>query len=191
MKRRIIVGISGSSGVIYGVRALQHLHAMPDVETHLIVSEAADKTLAIETDYRVAQLRAWCDVMHQNDNLAASIASGSFRTEGMMIMPCSIKTLSGVANCYAENLMQRAADVVLKERRKLVLVVRETPLHKGHLELMLRATDYGAVILPPVPAFYHAPQSIDQLIDQTVARAFDCLGIEHALAPRWGESPQR
>jgi flavin prenyltransferase len=151
MKRRIIVGISGSSGVIYGVRALQHLAALGIFETHLIVSDAADKTLAIETDYRLPHLREWCDVLHQNDNIAASIASGSFRTEGMLIMPCSIKTLSGIANCYAENLMQRAADVVLKERRRLILCVRETPLHKGHLELMLRATDYGAVILPPAP----------------------------------------
>lgn len=188
MKRRIIVGISGSSGVIYGVRALQHLRAMDQYETHLIVSEAADRTLAIETEFRAPQLRGWCDVFHQNDNLAASIASGSFRTMGMMVMPCSIKTLSGIANCYAENLMQRAADVVLKERRKLVLVVRETPLHKGHLELMTRATDYGAVILPPVPAFYNTPQTLDDIIDQTVARAFDCIGIEHELVPRWGES---
>ena len=188
MKRRIIVGISGSSGVIYGVRALQHLRALGGVETHLIVSDAADRTLAIETEFRSGDLRGMCDVYHRNDNLAAAIASGSYRTDGMLVIPCSIKTLSGIANCYAENLLVRAADVVLKERRKLVLVVRETPLHKGHLELMLRATDYGAVILPPVPAFYNAPTSLDDIIDQTVARAFDCLGIEHSLVARWGES---
>lgn len=187
MARRIIVGISGSSGVVYGVRLLQALRALGTHEVHLIVSEAADRTLAVETRYRAADLREWCDVFHRNDNLAASIASGSFLTEGMIVIPCSIKTLSGIANSYADTLMVRAADVVLKERRRLVLVVRETPLHRGHLELMLRATDCGAQILPPVPAFYAAPQTLEEVIDHTVGRALDCLGIEHALLRRWGE----
>lgn len=187
MARRVIVGISGSSGVVYGVRLLQALRVLGTHEVHLIVSEAADRTLAVETHYRAADLRQWCEVFHRNDNLAASIASGSFLTEGMIVIPCSIKTLSGIANSYADTLMVRAADVVLKERRRLVLVVRETPLHRGHLELMLRATDCGAQILPPVPAFYAAPQTLDEVVDQTVGRALDCLGIEHSLLKRWGE----
>jgi flavin prenyltransferase len=186
MKRRIIVGISGASGVVYGVRLLQALRALGDFETHLIVTESGARTLAIETDWRIDDLRALCDVYHRNDNLAASIASGTFITHGMVVAPCSIRTLSGIANCYAENLMLRAADVTLKERRRLVLIVRETPLHKGHLELMLRATDYGAQILPPAPAFYLGPQSLDDVIDQTVGRALDCLGLAHETAARWG-----
>jgi 4-hydroxy-3-polyprenylbenzoate decarboxylase len=188
MPRRIIVGISGSSGVIYGVRLLERLRQLSSHEVHVVVSETADRTLAIETDRRAEDLRKLADVWHRNDNLAASIASGSFQTEGMIIAPCSIKTLSGVANCYADTLMVRAADVCLKERRRLVLMVRETPLHKGHLELMMRATDYGAQILPPVPAFYAGPISVDDLVDQTVGRALDCLGIEHSLLKRWGEA---
>jgi flavin prenyltransferase len=187
MQRRIIVGITGSSGVLYGVRLLSRLRELGTHEVHLIVSEAADRTLAVETSHRAEDLRALCDVYHRNDNLAASIASGSFITEGMIVIPCSIKTLSGIANSYADSLMVRAADVVLKERRRLVLVVRETPLHKGHLELMLRATDYGAQILPPVPAFYPGPVSLDDIVDQTVGRALDCLGIAHNLLRRWGE----
>jgi 4-hydroxy-3-polyprenylbenzoate decarboxylase len=188
MQRRIIVGISGSSGVVYGVRLLERLRELGTHEVHLVVSEVAGDTLAIETGQRLADLKPLCDVWHRNDNLAASIASGSFRTEGMVVMPCSIKTLSGIANAYADTLMVRAADVCLKERRRLVLAVRETPLHKGHLELMVRATDYGAVIMPPVPAFYTKPASVDELIDQTVCRALDCLGIEHAVLKRWGEA---
>ena len=136
MKRRIIVGISGASGVVYGVRVLQQLRAQGGIETHLIVSEGGARTLAVETDWRADDLRGLCDVWHRNDNLAASIASGSFVTHGMIVAPCSIRTLSGIANCYAENLMLRAADVTLKERRRLVLMVRETPLHKGHLALL-------------------------------------------------------
>ena len=189
MKRRIIIGISGSSGVIYGVRALQLLRDMNDIETHLIVSAAADRTLAVETSFRLEDLKAMCDVYHSNDNIAASIASGSFVTDGMAVLPCSIKTLSAIANSFADTLMVRAADVVLKERRQLVLVVRETPLHKGHLELMLRAADHGAQILPPVPAFYHAPRSVADIVDHTVGKVFDALGIEHDLFQRWGERP--
>jgi 4-hydroxy-3-polyprenylbenzoate decarboxylase len=188
MRRRLVVGISGSSGVVYGLRLLECLRSLGSHEVHLIVSEAAERTMAIETPGRAADLRSLCDVLHRNENLAASIASGSYRTEGMIVIPCSIKTLSGIANSYADTLMVRAADVVLKERRKLVLVVRETPLHKGHLELMLRATDYGAVILPPVPAFYPGPATLEDIVDQTVGRALDCLGIEHDLLRRWGEA---
>lgn len=189
MKRRIIVGISGASGAIYGLRLLQRLREL-ETETHLVVSEGGERTLAVETGISLAELRASSDVWHRNDNLAASIASGSFITHGMVIAPCSIRTLAGVANCYAENLLLRAADVTLKERRRLVLLVREAPLHKGHLELMLRATDYGALIMPPAPSFYHGERTIDDLVDQIVARSLDALGLEHDCAPRWG-SPSR
>jgi 4-hydroxy-3-polyprenylbenzoate decarboxylase len=190
MVKRIIVGITGASGVIYGVRALQHLSAMEDVETHLVMSDAAKINIAIETEEDAELLRSLADVCHSPDNLAASIASGSFQTEGMMIIPCSIKTLSGVANSFADNLMVRAADVVLKEGRKLVLVVRETPLHLGHLKLQVQAAECGAVILPPVPAFYQEPKTIDDIVDHTVGRVFDQFGLEHDLYKRWGESPR-
>ena len=186
MKKRIIIGISGASGVIYGIRALEHLSAMDDVETHLILSDGAVTTMSVETDYTPDQVKALADVAHSNANLAASIASGSFLTDGMAIMPCSIKTLSGVANSHADNLMVRAADVVLKESRKLVLVVREAPLHLGHLKLQVRAAQAGAVILPPVPAFYHKPQSIEDLVDHTIGRVFDQLGLDAELFRRWG-----
>lgn len=187
MKKRIIVGISGASGVIYGVRTLMHLREVDDVETHLILSEGGEVNIRVETDHTVEAVKAMADVVHRPDNLAASISSGSFRTDGMIVIPCSVKTLSGVANSYADNLVARAADVCLKEKRKLVLVVRETPLHKGHLELMVRAADLGAMILPPTPAFYHKPESIEDLLDQTIGKAFDYLGVEHRLFRRWGE----
>ncbi len=187
MKKRIIVGISGASGVIYGVRTLMHLRDMPDVETHLVLSEGALVNIPIETEHSVAEVKAVAHVVHKPDNLAATIASGSFKTEGMLVIPCSIKTLSGIANSYADNLLVRAADVCLKEKRKLALIVRETPLHKGHLELMARAAEYGALILPPMPAFYHAPKTIEDVIDQTIGKAFDYFGLEHTLFRRWGE----
>jgi 4-hydroxy-3-polyprenylbenzoate decarboxylase len=190
MTRRIIIGISGSSGVIYGVRALLHLQRMADVETHLVLSEGGRITIPIETDYDVEQVKKLADVVHRPDNLAASISSGSFRTDGMMVVPCSIKSLSGIANSYADNLLVRAADVCLKEKRKLVLVVRETPLHRGHLEMMVKAADMGALILPPMPAFYHQPKSIEDIIDQTIGKAFDYLELEHDLFRRWGEKPR-
>ncbi len=187
MKKRIIVGISGASGVIYGIRALQHLAAMDDVEAHLVMSDMAVTNIAIETSEDPDQVRSLADVVHRNDNQAASIASGSFLTHGMMVIPCSIKTLSAIANCYADNLLVRAADVVLKEQRKLILVVRETPLHKGHLELMRRAADSGAVIAPPMPAFYQDPKTIEDIVDQSVGKAFDLLGLEHDIYRRWGD----
>jgi len=186
LKKRIIVGISGASGVIYGIRMLQHLTRREDVETHLILSDTARMNIAIETDFDPDEVRRLADVVHRNHNLAASIASGSFRTDGMVVIPCSIKTLSGIANCYADTLIVRAADVVLKEYGKLVLVVRETPLHRGHLELLMRANDAGAIILPPMPAFYQEPKTIEDLVDQTVGKVFDVLGLEHELFRRWG-----
>jgi len=190
MTKRIVIGMSGSSGVIYGVRTLLHLRAIEGVETHLVMSEGAEVNVKVETHYTPEEVRALADVVHRPDNLAASIASGSFRTEAMIVVPCSVKSLSGIVHSYADNLLQRAADVALKERRKLILVVRETPLHKGHLELMTKAADLGALILPPLPAFYHEPQTIEDLIDQTIGKAFDYLGIEHTLFQRWGE-PKR
>lgn len=186
MKRRVIIGISGASGAIYGIRALEVLATMPEIETHLIMTDSARTTIALETAYSDEQVRALADVVHRNDNIAASIASGSFLGTSMAIMPCSIRTLSGVANSFADSLLVRAADVALKERRPLVLVVRETPLHKGHLELMTRAADYGATILPPMPSFYHAPETIADIVDHTVGKVLDCLEIEHQLFRRWG-----
>lgn len=189
MKKRIIVGLSGASGVIYGIRTLMHLGKLADVESHLVMSEDAKINIRIETDYSVDEVAEMADVVHRGDNLAASISSGSFLTAGMIVIPCSVKSLSGIVNSYADNLLARAADVVLKEKRKLILVVRETPLHKGHLELMVRAADLGAMILPPMPAFYQKPETIDDLIDQTIGKAFDYLELEHNLFRRWGEKP--
>ncbi len=186
MPKRIVVGISGASGVTYGVRLLSVLKET-DYETHLIISKAGELNIEIETDYDPADVKAMADYVYDHKNMAASLASGSFLTEGMVVIPCTIKTLSGIANSYNENLLVRAADVTLKEQRKLVLVVRETPLHKGHLRLMTMAADMGAHILPPVPSFYHMPKTIDDIIDQTIGKIFDYLGIEHDLFKRWGD----
>lgn len=175
--KKIIVGISGASGAIYGIRLLQTLQAVPEVETHLIMSQAARQTLALETDMTVRDVQALADVNHDARDIAASVSSGSFKTDGMIILPCSIKTLSGIVNSYTDGLLTRAADVVLKERRRLVLCVRETPLHLGHLRLMTQAAELGAVIMPPMPAFYHQPQTLDDVINQTVNRALDQLDI--------------
>ncbi len=186
MAKRLILGMSGASGVIYGVRALQHLRNIPDWEVHLVVTEGAVINLAVETEYDLDQIREMADVFHRNDNLAASVASGSYLCDAMLVLPCSIKSLSAIANSYADTLLVRAADVMLKERRPLALAVRETPLHKGHLELMARCADYGAHIVPPVPAFYHKPESIEDLVDQGIGKCFDLLGINHDLYRRWG-----
>ncbi|EKM0371260.1 UbiX family flavin prenyltransferase [Cronobacter turicensis] len=175
--KKIIVGISGASGAIYGIRLLQTLRVVPDVETHLIMSQAARQTLALETDMSVRDVQALADVNHDARDIAASVSSGSFKTDGMIILPCSIKTLSGIVNSYTDGLLTRAADVVLKERRRLVLCVRETPLHLGHLRLMTQAAELGAIIMPPMPAFYHRPQTLDEVINQTVNRALDQLDI--------------
>jgi len=187
MKKRLIVGLTGASGVIYGVRTLKYLRAMPDVETHVVLSESARVTLKVETAYAPEEIHEMADVVYRPDNLAAPISSGSFRTDGMIVIPCSVKSLAAIVHSYADNLVSRAADVCLKEKRKLVLVVRETPLHKGHLELMVKAADLGALILPPMPAFYHRPETIEDLIDHTVGKAFDHLGLDHRLFRRWGE----
>ena len=184
--KRIVVGIAGASGVIYGVRLL-HLLKETDYETHLIISKSGELNIEIETDYEPDQVKAMADHVYDHRDVAASLSSGSFLTGGMVVVPCTIKTLSGIANSYNENLLVRAADVTLKEKRKLVLVVRETPLHKGHLRLMTMAADLGAHILPPVPSFYHMPKTIDDIIDQTIGKIFDYLGIEHTLFKRWGD----
>jgi 4-hydroxy-3-polyprenylbenzoate decarboxylase len=188
MPKRLVVGISGASGVTYGVRLLSVLKET-DYETHLIISKSGELNIKIETDYDPADVKALADYVYDPKNMAASLASGSFLTEGMVVVPCTIKTLSGIANSYNENLLVRSADVTLKEKRKLVLVVRETPLHKGHLRLMTMAADMGAHILPPVPSFYHMPKTIDDIIDQTIGKIFDYIGIEHNLFKRWGDEP--
>jgi len=185
--KRIIIGISGASGAIFGIRALQVLKEVPDVETHLVLSPSAKRTVLEETDWTVEQVVALADVNHVHKDIGASVASGSFRTAGMLVAPCSIKTLSGIVNSYNDNLLTRAADVCLKERRTLVLMVRETPLHLGHLEIMANAARYGAVILPPVPAFYSRPKTLDDIINHSVGKALDQLGIEHRLMKRWKE----
>ena len=186
MSGRIIVGLAGASGVIYGVRILSLLKEK-GVETHLIISEAGKRNIEIETDYKADEVAAMATHVHDNKDVGAAIASGSFLTDGMVVVPCTIKSLSGIANSYNNNLLVRAADVTLKEKRKLALVVRETPLHKGHLRLMTLAADMGALILPPVPSFYHQPKTIEDIIDQTIGKVFDYLGIEHDLFKRWGE----
>ena len=185
MKKRLIVAISGASGVIYGIRLLELMKDMP-YETHLVISQAAKLNIEIETSYKPIDVEAMADFSYNYRDMAASLASGSFLTEGMVVIPCTIKTLSGIANSYTDNLLVRAADVTLKEKRKLVLVVRETPLHMGHLRLMTQAAEMGAHILPPVPSFYHQPKTIQDIIDQTIGKVFDYLGIEHELFKRWG-----
>jgi len=185
--KRLIIGISGASGAIYGVRLLQVLRDVAEVETHLVMSNAARQTLALETDLSLRDVQTLADVVHDSRDIAASISSGSFKTAGMVILPCSIKTLSGIVHSYTDSLLTRAADVVLKERRPLVLCVRETPLHVGHLRMMTTAAELGAMIMPPVPAFYHRPQRIEDLIDQTVNRVVDQFDITlpEDLFMRW------
>jgi 4-hydroxy-3-polyprenylbenzoate decarboxylase len=175
--RRIIIGISGASGAIYGIRALEVLRRDPEVETHLVLSPSGKRTILEETRYSLADVQALAAVVHEHRDIGASIASGSFETAGMLVAPCSVKTLSGIAHCYSENLLTRAADVCLKERRPLVLMVRETPLHLGHIELMEKVTRYGAIVLPPVPGFYSKPASVDDIVDQSVGKALDLLRV--------------
>lgn len=183
--RRLVVGISGASGTIYGIRLLQVLQARPDVETHLVLSAAARMILQQETAWQPAAVEALADVAYAPDDLGAAIASGSFRTLGMVIIPCSIKTLSAVAHSYAANLMARAADVTLKEGRPLLLVVRETPLHLGHLRLMQQVAELGGIIFPPVPALYARPQTVDDIVNHTVGQVLARLGIENELYFQW------
>ncbi len=185
--KKLIIGLSGATGVIYGIRLLEVLRKVNEVETHVIISNAAKRTILLETDYAINQVESLADKLYHFGDTAAAISSGSYPTEGMVVIPCAIKTLSGVANCYSDNLILRAADVALKERRKLVLVVRETPLHQGHLRLMAQVTEMGGIIMPPLPAFYPRPQTIDDIINQTVNRVLDTLGIalEQDLFKRW------
>lgn len=185
-QKRLVVGITGASGVILGIRLLEALRPMA-VEVHLVISPAAKATIAQETTWKVSDVLALADVVHNHADIGASIASGSFATSGMVVVPCSIKTLSGIANSYAEDLISRAADVTLKEGRPLLLVVRETPLHRGHLRLMALAAESGAVIFPPVPAFYARPQSMEDIIDNLVGRVLDRLGFENNLYLKWKE----
>lgn len=182
---RLIVGISGASGAIYGIRLLEVLKERPDIETHLIVSNGGKLTISLETGLQVKQVEKLASVVHSDQNLAATIASGSYHTDGMVIAPCSMKTLSGIVNSYADTLMIRAADVVLKERRRLVLVPREMPLHEGHCRLMHEVSRMGAVIAPPMPAFYNHPQTIDDIINHTVGRLLDLFGIDSGIVKRW------
>ncbi len=182
---RVVVGISGASGVIYGVRALEILAEIESVETHLVVSAPARQTLSIETDYEPSHLEGLADQTYGSRDIAAAIASGSFQASGMIVAPCSIKTLSNVAYSFSADLLGRAADVTLKERRPLVLLVRETPLHLGHLRLMERVTEMGAIVHPPVPAFYNRPESIDDIVTHTVGRALEHLGIDLPDLRRW------
>ena len=185
--KRIVVGIAGASGVTYGIRLLECLKET-DYEIHLIISEAGKLNIEIETKYTAEDVAQMADYVYDHKDVAAGPSSGSFLTEGMVVVPCTVKTLSGIANSYTENLLVRAADVSLKEKRKLVLVVRETPLHKGHLALMTRAADMGAHILPPVPSFYHQPKTIQDIVDHTIGKIFDYMGIQHNLFQRWGDS---
>lgn len=187
--KRLIVGISGASGIIYGVRVLESLRG-GEVETHLVMSRSAEVTLAYEMGMKVAEVHALADVVHPIQDIGASIASGSFKTEGMIVAPCSIKSMSEIAAGTTGTLLTRAADVVLKERRRLVLMVRETPLHMGHLRTMANVSEMGAIVMPPVPAFYHKPKSIDDIVNQTVGRALDLFGIDLGIVKRWGEDPE-
>jgi 4-hydroxy-3-polyprenylbenzoate decarboxylase len=183
---RLIVGLAGASGAVYGVRLLEVLRGRDDVETHLVVSGGAQRTIELETDLTLADVESLADRVHDVSDLAAPLSSGSFRTMGMVVAPCSMKTLSGIANSYSDNLLLRAADVTLKERRRLVLLPRETPLHLGHARLLVQAIEIGAVVMPPVPALYHRPKTVDEIIDHTVSRVLDLFGIDNDLVQRWG-----
>ena len=187
---RLIVGMTGASGLIYGIRLLEIMATVKDVETHLILSPTARMNITLETDWAIKDVEALADVLHKTNDIGASIASGSFKTAGMIIAPCSIKTLSGVVNSYADNLIVRAADVVLKERRRLVLMPRETPLHTGHLRLMHEASVMGAIIAPPMPAMYTKPKTIDDIIDQSVGRVLDLFDVDSGVVKRWTGSPE-
>jgi 4-hydroxy-3-polyprenylbenzoate decarboxylase len=182
---KIVVGINGASGVIYGIRLLQVLSGIKGIETHLIVSHAGERTIEIETEYKANEIRTLAHYCYRIDDLGACLASGTFKHDGMIIAPCSMKTLSAIAHAYADNLIARAADVTLKERRKLLLLVRETPLHLGHLRNMVCVSEMGGIIMPPVPAFYHQPHTVEDIIDHTVGKALDLFNLEHSLFDRW------
>lgn len=183
---RLIIGISGSSGIVYGIRLLEVLQPLP-IETHLVISKAAMLTRAYETQFSLEKIKGLADFYYPVQNIGAPIASGSFKTQGMIIAPCSMKTLGEIAHGISDSLLSRAADVVLKERRRLVILPRESPLHLGHLQNMIRITEMGGIVCPPVPAFYNAPQTIQDLIDDTVGRVLDLFDIENNLVRRWAE----
>jgi len=187
---RLILGISGATGSIYGIRLLEVLKEKR-IETHLIITPTSEKIIPQETSYSVKEVKHLATSVYENEDLSAPISSGSFKMDGMVIIPCSIKSLSGIAHSHNENLLIRAADVTLKERRRLILVVRETPLHQGHLELMLQACRTGAILLPPMPAFYFHPKTIDDLVNHTVGKVLDFFGIDHDLFKRWGSGATR
>jgi flavin prenyltransferase len=188
--RRIVVGISGSTGAIYGIRLLEQLRATPEVEAHLVISAPGKRTLVAETDWTVKRVEALAHAVYDNRDIGCALASGSFRTAGMAIAPCSIKTLAALASCHSDTLIARAGDVMLKEGRPLVAVVRETPLHLGHLRQMAALAEMGGIILPPMPAFYLRPRTVDDIVNHTVARILDRLGIAHELVPEWtGSGP--
>lgn len=191
MTRRIVVGITGASGPLYGIRLLQVLRETPGWETHLVMSRAAARTLELESpEWSMQAVQALADVVHQPGDLAASVASGSFRTAGMIVAPCSMKTLAAIAHGYSEDLLTRAADVALKERRRLVLVPRETPLHLGHLRNMAAVTELGAIVAPPMVALYHRPQTLMDVVDHTVGKVLDLFDVEHSLFRRWTGPPE-
>ncbi len=192
MRMKLIVGISGATGAIYGIRMLQTLKAF-QIESHLVLTDSAKRTIEMETIFSVKEVERLADYVHDNRDIGASVSSGSFKTDGMIIAPCAIKSLSALANSYNDSLLVRAADVVLKERRKLVVIPRETPLHLGHLKLLTAVAEMGAVILPPMPAYYHMPKTIDDIINQTVGKALDQFNVDHHLFKRWegGEALQK
>ena len=181
----LIIGITGATGCIYGIRLLEVLSTISDIETHLVISEAGEMTIKYETDRSVADVRKLANYSYDIEDVGARISSGSFQGEGMIIAPCTVKTMSALANSYNENLIIRAGDVTLKERKKLLLLVRETPLHIGHIRNMERLTEMGAIIMPPVPAFYHKPKTLQDIIDHTVGKLLDMFGIKHNLFQRW------
>ncbi|MFC2001333.1 UbiX family flavin prenyltransferase [Chloroflexota bacterium] len=185
----LITGITGASGVIYGIRLLEILSARKDVETHLIISQPGETTIEYETDWKVEDVKALADFSYGINEVGARLASGSFKSDGMVVIPCTVNTMSALANSHADNLLARAGDVILKERRKLVLVVRETPLHLGHIRNMERLTEMGAIIMPPAPSFYHRPETIQDIIDHTLGKILDIFGIEHNLFQRWLGTP--
>lgn len=185
----LIVGITGASGAVYGIRLLELLSSRKGIETHLIISEAGELNIRYETDWKVEEVKALADYTYDIHDVGARLASGSFKQDGMVIAPCSMKTLSALANSYTDNLLTRCGDVTLKERRKLVLMVRETPLHLGHLRNMEKLAEMGAIIFPPVPAFYHKPQTIHDIIDHTVGRILDIFDISHAMFSPWAGIP--
>ena len=182
---RLIVAITGSSGAIYGIRLLEALRQVPKVEVHLILSKGGKLTAALETGWKAKDIEKLAHQVHSDQDLAATISSGSFRTAGMIVAPCSMKTLSGIVHSYADNLVVRAADVVLKERRRLVLMPRESPLHLGHCRLLLQAAEMGAIVAPPIPAFYSKPKTVDDLVNHSVGRVLDLFAIESKLVKRW------